>query len=244
MKEYLSNIENVYRLYVWEDIQVENKDYTVNYKPIKMRSQNIAELNIKFISELKEKEILQIMKTELNKYIKKYPVPTGVLALDKNEEDIEVDSLIGYLDENKLIIKCGDYSELSSSKNINKISDEDLFKIYQGKINYKERSKIKEEDNKKMKEKIKINKFLKLINLLFLIVAIAFEIFTQLQYVSTAILIIQVIRKILRYLGYESKRTKERKEIERKKNHYYYHCELNPKEFNNLKLKNIINYPN
>lgn len=241
MKEHWSNIENVYRSYVWEDIQVKNEDYTVNYKPIKMTSQNIAELNIKFSSELKEKEISQIMKTELNKYIKKYPVPTGVLALDKNEEDIEVDSLIGYLDENKLIIECGDYNELSSSKNINKISDEDLFKIYQGKINYKERSKIKEEDNKKMKEKIKINKFLKLIDLLFLVVVIAFEIFTQLQYVSTAILIIQVIRKILRYLGYESKRTKERKEIERKKNHYYYHCELNPKAFNDLKLNNIIN---
>jgi hypothetical protein len=242
----MSTIQNIWREYIYDKIKENRNKYFVEYSPINLKSNYFAELNIVFTTDMGKKQIISIMKNELELWISRFPLPIKVSAFNEKGDLIYLreiknnNSLFGYL-------KNGDINKSWDSLSKEDIPPEQLKKKYINKIykdlSYTKRSEKEKKVNEKLKEKRNIKRFLDLSLILWLITSVIIAVLSWLNFSVGAIAflfsIYQAIRRFLRLKGYKTKKEQIEQEKLRKMKHYYYHCERNPESFRRLKSENF-----
>lgn len=240
----MGSIRNVWRKVIWEDAKEDRGAYYVIYSPINLKNCNLASLYLVYTSPAKDEKIAFEMEKELEIWASKYPLPLKVTALDEKGDQISLDhlkpsdELIGYFDNNKLIKSWRKLSE----ETFGRVTDEQLKQIYKG-LPFQTRKEKEEEAENKLKEKRNIKKFLDFTLLTWLFVLILISYLGWQNYWVGALAffyaLYKIIRRGFRLFGHKTKKELENQEIERKKNHYYYHCERNPEGFAKLRAENF-----
>lgn len=210
---------------------------------------NYAVLDIYFTSDLGFEEIASIMENELTLWITKYPVPTLVYPLDKTEDTISIgsirkgDFLMGYVDDTSKNIAetWGDYAKLIHSKNIKHITDEKLNSLYRG-LAFKTIDDQIKESNEEIRTKHKIKRFMDVYFFSWLLVSILILVAGFKSYLVGVLAFLyslyQLYKKARSFKGHKTAKQLEDAKKKLEMDHYYYHCELNPKGFLRLKQEN------
>lgn len=243
----MSIINQIWRKNIWKEIKEDRVSYYVNYNPINLRNHNFANLQLVFTETLKTEQIAVLMENELKLWITRFPLPIMVTSFDAKGDLISLEQsrpnneLIGYilLDTNEIIASWDKpYDEL---KQIN-ISDEHLNRIYQG-LPYETREEKEQGIVKDIKEKRKIKQFVDITLLIWLGISILIAFLGWKNYWVGAgafvYTLYKTIRRGLQLIGYKTRKELEISEVEGKKEHCYYHCELNSIGFAKLKAENF-----
>lgn len=220
--------------------------YFVEYRPPESGSK-YAILNLVIMENATKSEVANTMENELKIWLAKYPIPILVSAFD-NKDDIynlsetkQSNHLIGFEQDNKLFLhwKSIDYEKIPNIA-LNKEYVDMLFSD----LSYKTYDEL-DNERKKRQKNIKSGWFI-----FSIWVAAIPAIWAILEYSSNLLSIIALmyslymaVRKGLELAGKwpKSTRKKEQELEERLKDHYYYHCQMNPEGFNRLMLENLTN---
>lgn len=243
----MSVMKNIYREKIFNDIKKNHDKYFVTYRPINSTKDEFAILSIIFIQLVDNKEIASIMEEELHIWISKYPLPIMVTSYDNKSDGIylkdikESNHLVGYINkENNKVVKTWNIEGLPDGLLYDDNVDIDL--IYEG-LSYKKRDDIEMGSNETVKEKIRIKKLVDAGVILWLVISVIIAFLGWRSFwVGAAAFIYSLYRAVRRFFklkGYKTKREKEDQEKTRKMNHYYYHCERNPKGFRRLRAENF-----
>ncbi len=214
-----------------------------------MPGNNFATLSLVFIDAPELKQIAELMHTELNGWLARYPVLVMVTAFDIEENVLRPETgghLVGWVAPNsQKVVTSWNIEELSNFIKANP-ANQNWETIYTN-IPYKTQNQIKIEADNYIKERRRINLGLKLI--LTLWIAVLPASWAIVQYLGPdwlgLLVLIYALYKIAtawtKLMGYRkpSSAEKEKLESERKMRHYAYHCELNPTGFARLKAENL-----
>jgi len=188
------------------------------------------------------------MEKEFDIWVSKYPLPLIVTAFNENGDKYSLenikgnDHLVGYVTISpQNIIK---FWGMIQDKDIppEQIKDNYINQVYK-ELPYQAREEKERQSKSKIRESKNIKRFFDLTLLLWLIVSIMIALLNWRNcWIGAAAFIyslLQIIKRGLKLKGYKSKKDLEKAEIKRKKEHYYYHCELNPEGFLRLKAENF-----
>lgn len=241
----MSVIKRTFRKYKYNEVRKKHDKYFVTYYPINRKKEKFASLHITFTQLVDSKEATNIMEKEFDKWISQYPLPIMVTSFDDKGDVIsfknnkESNHLIGYLNkESNRVIKYWDMKPFPKVQ----LTDAYINLVYNG-LSYKKRDDIEKESETWIKDKRRIVKFVDTTLILWLIISvvIAFLGWRSLLVGTTAFIysLYRTIRRFLKLKGCKTKREKDDQENMRKMNHYYYHCERNPKGFRRLIAENF-----
>lgn len=236
---------------IFEKIKEDKNNYIVSYIPMynNKSSNNLASMTLTFIRETNKVEMIESMEKELAKWVKKYPVPTMINSSDNTDSYVYVkgseDShLIGWIDP---ISK-----QYETSWNLDKFpkySDEyfkDGWDKIFAEISYKTQIEIKKHSDKMLKERLTGIRIIRLGMLVWFCVIPLTWLIIQIMgpewvggfiTVFATFKILQKAKKI--YFPNKNKEETPEELKRRMMEHYYYHCELNPKGFVKLKIENF-----
>lgn len=211
-----------------------------NYKGL------FATLRITFITNYSIDEIIKIMEKEAEYWFERYPLPLMVSSFDKtgnyiNLTDIKKESSFTLLIKNNNQVK---YWDLLKNEDFpdGYISNDRLLEIYKD-INYRTQAQVNEDAKKSLKPII-IWKRMYIIWILYVPIGIAVIEFYSPTWLAFIAMFYSIYKAIVAYRKYTGKikpteKEKNKEEKSRKMEHYYYHCELNPKKFEELKYENL-----
>jgi len=229
----------------YEPVKESRGWYFVEYYP-PINGVRFATLSLLITGNASQKKIVTAMEQEVKSWLKRYPVPIMVSSFD-NKGDLYnlskvrgCNSLIGFWGEDKQILI---YWKLLKDEEIPDIAldQEYVDKLYSG-LKYKTYAALEAENRKKVR-RIKTGWVI-----FFLWLVVIPAIYAIFEYSSNLLALIalvyslyKAVRKGLELTGKwpKSKRTKEREREEQLKNHYYYHCKMNPEGFRKLMLENM-----
>ncbi len=198
------------------------------------------------IENAREIDVVDAMEKELNDWLNRYPIPLFVSAFD-NKGDLynlsnikDCNHLTGFFNQDGKIFS---YWRLLKDEEIPDVvlHQEYIDNLYSD-IAFKTYAEL-DIDRRKRRQQIKIGW------LVFFIWLVMVPLFIEIlgyfsNWLSSIVLIYsfyKALQKGIELIG-ESKKSKKEKarEVEESlKNHYYYHCKMNPKGFERLKLENI-----
>lgn len=222
-----------------------NEYFLLEYAPPTIYTK-LAIISITILKDISVENIVTLVEAETNKWIKKYPISTVTNTYFKNGDTVELitlkssNSYLCYFDiEKNLILATWDYS----------IKPNNVYYVENDLNGMFEEFKIIKEYDPDFETKKQNNKLLQLrvtMVILFCLIPIIYEVISYTGNILVSnitmgfALYTAIIAglKILRLVP-ETKKEKELAEINRKKEHYYMHCERNPEGFNKLKFEII-----
>jgi hypothetical protein len=229
----------------YEPIKESRGWYFVEYYPPRS-GVRFATLYLTITENASQKRIANAMEQEVKGWLKRYPVPLMVSSFD-NKGDLynlskvrTCNHLIGFWGEDKQIHT---YWKLLKDEEIPDIALDQKYvdKLYSGLV-YKTYAELDAERHKKLRQ-IKTGWVI-----FFIWLAVIPAIYAIFEYSSDFLALVALIyslykavRKGLELTGKwpKSKKAKEHEREEQLKNHYYYHCQMNPEGFRKLMLENL-----
>jgi hypothetical protein len=235
----------------FEAIKENRGNYFVEYHP-PVGNNPFATLNLVYPNAFELNEVAESMRTELVRWLARYPVPIMVSAFDAAEDVIRPNSpsedgfLVGWLDPaTKEVESSWKLNELPSFLN-DTSSIPDWRTIYKD-IPFRTDAEVKASANVYLKERRKQIIAVKVMLTIWLAVIPAT--WAIIQYIGPEWLgflvmfytLWRVWREWRKLMGLKkpTPREREKAEKERKMAHYYYHCERNPEGFSRLKSENF-----
>ena len=219
--------------------------YYVEYNP-PISDYKYAILNLVIIEDVTKNDIVNAMEKELVDWLNRYPIPLLVSAYD-NKGDLynlsEIKSsnnLMGFFDQDGKI--CLHWRWLKSEEIPNIALNRDYLDNLYSNLVFRTYAEL-DEDRRKRRQQIKLGWYIFFTWLVVIPVIIAI-----LDYYSDLVSLVALIYSLYKAFqkGLEltsrwpkSKRKKEQELEERLKNHYYYHCQMNPDGFRKLMLENL-----
>lgn len=228
----------------YSPIKIKTKEFSIEYFPPDTCTK-IAMIDITITGDIPKHQIALIVEKETIKLTKKYPITTRTTVYDEFGEQIDMTStkptnyFICYFNVSGNFLKSTwhespppttHYYEIDTAKYFD---DYKVIKIFDP-----------DENMKQFKQQIFISKIIMF--LWFIIIPVTYELvnFFGPQWVSIIVGLYSLYKifvcglKIFGKIKYNKTETEE-KEIQRKKDHYFYHCEKNPDLFNKLKKENL-----
>jgi hypothetical protein len=230
-----------------DKIKEGRKNYYIEYQPADERY-SLADLQLVFFQDSPNAEtVARLMEQELKSWLKRFPVRVMTTAWDAKENAIKIpskggDSILwgcvnsqtGEVIQKWGIMKsCEDLSD--------KRTREDLARIYKG-VPFRLQEEVRQKAQHEWRTTAMIaNSFVLFIVVIPVLIEIIGLGVAWIGYTLSGISIVAGFFKIAQTVGWIrlSKRQQEKQEIERKKEHYFYHCERNLKGFNRLLTENI-----
>jgi hypothetical protein len=229
----------------YEPIKENRGWYFVEYNPPR-NGERFAGLQLVIIESASQNKIADAMEQELKNWLKRYPIPIMVSSFD-NKGDLyslgkarTCDHLIGFFNKDNQIrlqwklLK----DEVIPDTALNR---EYVDRLYSGLV-YKTHTDLALQQRKKRRQ-IKAGWFIFFIWLVVIPAIIAiFEYYSDfLAVVALIYSLYKAVQKGLELTGKwpKSKKAKEHEIEEQLKNHYYYHCQMNPEGFRKLMLENL-----
>ena len=229
----------------YEPIKERREDYFIEYYP-PTSGDKLAKLNIVFVNDINKNEVVIAMEKELNTWLLQYPIPLLVSSFDKKGDLLRLDPiksvnhLIGFYDHNKKI--CMQWNLLKNEEIPNVATNQEYVNNIYSNLPFKTFAELDSETQKRRKQ-IKFGWFIFFIWLvpIPILIAVLENYNSWVSLIAMIYSIYKAIRKGLELTGKwpKSKRDKEKEKEEQLKNHYYYHCQINPEGFNKLKLENF-----
>ena len=221
-------------------------NYYVSYQPADARY-SFALIQLTFLDEEPDvASVRQAVEYELAYWLKRYPVPVMASAYDAKEDLIHVVSetrmslLMGFMDRQTgdVVSRWGGYE--NDELPVDQLEAEYLSRVYDG-VPSRLKSQVRKDaydQARKTGRGIRIAVFL-LVGVPILIELISLGV-NWLGYLLSAVSIALGLYKLGKAMGWWKPLARELEEAEkeRKMKHYYYHCELNPEGFNQLKSEN------
>ena len=229
----------------YESIKESRGWYFVEYLPPRS-GDKFAILQLNIIGSASQKEIATAMEEELKNFLERYPIPIMVSSFDNKGGlyslglERPCNHLIGFFGEDKQIRL---FWKLLGDEEIPDIAlnKEYVDNLY-SKLTYTTYAKLVANSQKKRRQ-IKAGWVIFFIWLVVIPAIIAiFEYYNELlALVALIYSIYKAVRKGLELTGKwpKSKKAKELEHEEQLKNHYYYHCQMNPEGFRRLMLENL-----
>ncbi|OIJ14249.1 hypothetical protein BKP35_07040 [Anaerobacillus arseniciselenatis] len=244
----MSHIKKIWREKIYQNVEVQHKNYQVTYCPIKLKSEFFATLQLVFKGKPKADRVAETMEKELEKWVTKFPLPLLIIPLDEDDNTLSLnevkpnDYLLGYYDnENNRVIKTWEEVKKEDVPS-DQLSDEYIDKVYK-KLPFTNREENEKQADEKVKEMKNIKRFFDSTLYSWLIISITILILglksNIVAGIAFAYSLFKVIKRYLEIKGYKTKKQREKAEIQRKMKHYYYHCEMNPRAFEALKSENL-----
>jgi len=233
---------------VYRDVINEHRgDYYVTYRPADLRTP-FAVVQLTFPREIGEAaKVKKAMESELEYWVRKYPVPAMVTAFDAKEDVVHISDnadeshLIGFIDTHS-----GHVSRFWKLLEQHELPAEQMEEKYLAEV-YKEVPFRRQADVRKMayQRARASGRAVRLFVFLVVGVPVLIEIVSLgidwIGYLLSVISVSVGLYKLSRAMGWikPSKKEQEKAEKELKMSHYYYHCEKNPEGFNRLKVENF-----
>jgi hypothetical protein len=231
---------------VFDTVKEALDNYMVDYNP--MYESNFATLNISFLKKTSNAKMIEIMQKEILRWIEKYSVPILVCVFDDTGSYVYVkksenSSLVGWVEPTTKRLKIS-WNICDLPKYEAEDFKEAWDKIYQ-EINFRTDKQIKQNADEWVKQRQKKIRGFKFVMLLwFCVIPATWLCIKQFGpkwigwFVSLyAIVKILIGAKKIYFPKINEQETPEQ-EKERKMEHYYYHCELNPEGFAKLFIEN------
>jgi len=208
-----------------------------------------ATLNLVIINKADITDIVNAMEKELYDWVNHYPIPLFVTAFDEKGDCYDLSAikscnhLMGYIDQDgkiNLSWRLLSHNEIPDIA----LNREYVDNLYTN-LDFKTYTDL-EVDRRKRRQKLKIGWYIfsawSVITILIALVIAFLDYFSA--FVSLIALIYSIYKAIQKFLELtgrwpKSKKTKEKEYEEQLKDHYYYHCQMNPEGFNRLKLENF-----
>lgn len=209
-------------------------------------SSYLATLELTYINEVPEKQIIDDVEREFLTFIEKYPLPLMASAFDAKGDLINLESkgewphLCGHLNDSEKIVYGWKYFSEASIPSFQKEEDY-RDKVYEN-IPFKTSEELKRKAIKE--QKIQVLAIRIFVLLLTIIIPLAWLIggllYSAIAFLSTLWAFSVLIFKTLKFWGIikENKATQEKREKERRMAHHDYHCCLNPEGFERLRNEN------
>lgn len=230
-----------------DEIKEGRESYYVTYQPADIRF-SFADLQLVFPQDFSDAEaIWPLMETELEHWLKRFPVPVMVTAWDVKEEAIRIPSkkgesiLWGYVnaETGKVTRKWGNITSAESpTEQAGAVYLERVYKSVPFRLQEEVRLKAEREWQTTVLTANLIVLFIVVIPVLIEIVSLGVA---WLGHILSGISITTGLYKMAKRTGWirPSKRQQEKDEESLKKEHYFYHCERNMAGFNRLKIENF-----
>lgn len=116
----MSMISRIWREKIYNEITENKGIYRAVYRPINLKKQYFAHLDLYFNEIPSNEEIVHFMEKELGEWVTKFPLPVMVMASDENDEVISLSDLkpqnylMGYFNstKNEVIKKWGNLDKM------------------------------------------------------------------------------------------------------------------------------------
>lgn len=233
----------------FESIKEHRGIYFVEYQPPKA-DQNFAILWLVFLEATEPRHVAELMQLELRHWLGRYPVALMVSAFDVSEnlipvndgENIHLVGWVGPTGEMNCSWKLDDLTEFL--KTASRPSD---WRIIYNDVPFKTGAQVKVAADEHMQERRRQIFTLKVVLTIWLAVAPAAWAIVQYfgpEWLALIVLIYSLWQAWRTWMkitgrGKLSRLELEKSERQRKMEHYYYHCELNPDGFSKLKAENF-----
>lgn len=231
---------------IYFDYIKEKRDgYFITYHP----NRDFSSLNLIFVEKIPSQEnIKELMLYELKLWIKKYPIYTSVHAYDDKESSLDIgdlfeNSLSGWIDEDERFRYT--WKIYKQPKINKKRTNAELIKLFSD-IQYRTQSQINSKIDKQIKERILGHKIFRYVYFLWLgVIPLIWGLaqFFGPQLLTTIATIYCVWKFMINFIKtffpdiWKEEPTDSEKT--RLKDHYYYHCQMNPEGFDRLKSENF-----
>lgn len=230
----------------FNSIKEKREGYFVSYRP----GREVASLSLTFVEKIpSQKDIKRLMIYELKIWITKYPIHTLVHAYNDKESSIYIGdlfetSLSGWIDNESGKFRYT-WKMYKGPLNSNRRTNAELVQLFSG-IPYRTQSQINEKMDIAIKERILGRNVFRYIYFLWLgVIPLIWGIsqFFGPQFLTTIATIYCVWKFIISFIKtffpdvWKEEPTDSEKI--RLKDHYYYHCQLNPEGFDRLKSENF-----
>lgn len=234
----------------FEPIKEHRGSYFVEYQP-PIAGQDFACLNLVFPGTEESSEVAALMEKELRHWLSRYPVPLMIWAWDSKEDMITPEGqsetcLVGW--------SVPGTGEVGHSWNIDDLTafqksappHPDWRTIYAD-VPFRTDAQVKADAMQKLLERGKQVRILKIIFVTWVAVipaSLAVVEFLGPQWLGYIVLgysLWKAWRAGMKIWGHSkpTPREEEKAEKQRKMDHYFYHCELNPDGFSRLKIENF-----
>lgn len=230
---------------IYDPIRESRGWYFVKYSP-PIIDTKFATLQLIIMEDASQEEIASVMEKELKVFLNRYPVPIMVSSFDSKDYLYNLGNtrtsnhLMGYLNDDGQIQL---YWQLLKENELPDIAlnQEYIDRLYSG-LTYKTYGELDAERKFKRKQ-INSGWIIFFIWLVVIPALIAiFEYYNNLLSIIALIYsLFQAIKKGLELTGKwpKSKKAKEKEQEDRVKDHYYFHCKMNPEGFRRLMVENI-----
>ena len=240
--------KNTLRKHIWNEVREDRERYFVIYSPINRNYEKFACLHLNFVTSTTAEQVVRLMEDEIELWFFRYPLPIMVFAYDESgnsyllENTRTSDQLTGFIDSNtNKLVKS--WNTISNEYLI-EIEDDLLKKIYQG-IPYQTIEQKISESRKDIKDRQSIKKVLDTSLFIWILSLVMISYLGWQNFWIGTVAFIYSLYRIMRIIfnikGFKTNQQIVNDEKKRKMSHYYYHCELNPEGFLNLKGKNLRN---
>jgi hypothetical protein len=219
--------------------------YYIDYHPPSVGNK-YAVLNLTITEERPINEIVKAVETEAELWLSRYPVPIFATAWDYKEDQYDFSGikpknhLVGYVaSDKKLRLQWGNVNE-DEIPDLT-LDQEYLDNLY-SELDFKTYAELDAERQKRIKG-IRTGSFLIFVWLVVIPLTFSVLEFSS-DFLSAVVLLYSASKVIETWLELRGKFRKSKREIEkdkeeRLKNHYYYHCQMNPEGFRRLELENF-----
>lgn len=238
------------RKVIRDELKESRGDYYVVYHPADSRSQ-FANLHLVFPSDnIVVQDVIHRMEVECTSWLKKYCVPVMVTSFDAKDNVINLKSikkesyLLGFVDSKTRNIVRRWESVTQDEFLSDHVDYHYLERVYSG-VPFRYLDEHVDKARSEARVRGRVLKLFKLGMLLFVVFPVLIEIISLgvawLGHLLAAISILTGLYKISKAVGWVKPSLHEQEEAEkqRKMEHYYHHCELNPNGFRELVSKNF-----
>jgi uncharacterized protein YeaC (DUF1315 family) len=229
---------------IYNSIKEHRGWYFVEYYP--PFTEKYSRLNLVILEDRSKLKIVNAMEEELILWLQRFPVPLFVSAFDNTgalldlHEIRPINHLIGFLEQNGNVsmhwrlLKNQEIPDIALKKDY-------LYRLFS---NVPYTTVVDQNKVKQMKRRqIKAGWIIVFIwGVLIPVIIALLDYYSNLVSLLALIYsVFQAVRKALELMGKwpKSKKLKEKLQEEQLKNHYYYHCQMNPEGFMRLKQENI-----
>jgi hypothetical protein len=233
----------------FENVKEHRGSYFVEYQP--PQSDNaFATLNLVFPGGVEPVQAATLIRLEVDRWLKRYPVPLMASAFDASEDLIRVNDggdahLVGWLLPTGKVVTSWKLDDLRTY--LKTAPPHPDWRTIYADVPFRTSSQVKADADKYVQERRQQNFVLKLILLIWVCVIPATWAIVQYlgpEWLGLVVLIYslwQIWRTWMKMSGRAkpSQAELEKAEKERKMAHYYYHCERNPIGFERLKAENF-----
>lgn len=230
----------------FDSIKEKREGYFVTYHP----DREVASLGLIFVEEIpSQKKIKKLMLHELKLWTSKYPILTIVHAYDDKELSLDIGELLdtslsGWIDYENGKFRYT-WKLFKGPKTNKKRTNSELIQLFSS-VPYRTQSQINKKIKKETKERILGLKIFRYVYFLWLCIIPLLWGLSQFfgpQFLTTIATIYCVWKFIINFIKtfFPDVWKEEPADSEkmRLKDHYYYHCQLNPEGFERLRSENF-----